>query len=77
MKFNCSTKEKEERRKAKSRKKYERVSNWHKWFAWFPVHLSEEECRWLEFLERRSADSFYLYDCYPHSRDWYYRPKTK
>lgn len=28
---------------------------WHKWFAWFPVRVSEDEIVWLVCVERRSG----------------------
>lgn len=27
--------------------------DWHKWFAWFPVRISDQENAWLEYVERR------------------------
>lgn len=27
--------------------------NWHPWFAWFPVEVSNDELRWLETVERK------------------------
>lgn len=29
---------------------------WHRWFAWYPVRVGENECRWLEYVERRGID---------------------
>lgn len=26
---------------------------WHRWFAWYPVHVPDADCRWLEYVERR------------------------
>lgn len=32
----------------------ERRAEWHKWFAWYPVSLSDEDAWcWLEVLERK------------------------
>jgi len=28
--------------------------NWHDWFAWFPVRISEDEIAWLETVERKA-----------------------
>lgn len=33
--------------------KYERQSQWHPWFAWFPVKVGSHDCRWLETVQRR------------------------
>ena len=30
-----------------------RRSQWHWWFAWYPVKIGRYDCRWLEFIERR------------------------
>lgn len=27
--------------------------HWHKWFALIPRRVSDEECRWLEYIERK------------------------
>ena len=29
------------------------LSNWHAWFAWYPVKVAEYEYRWLEYVNRR------------------------
>lgn len=26
---------------------------WHRWFAWYPVRLTDHDCRWMEWVERR------------------------
>lgn len=30
-----------------------KLSNWHTWFAWYPVRLGEFEVVWLERLKRK------------------------
>ncbi len=30
-----------------------RLGKWHRWFAWFPVRVGENDVRWLERVERR------------------------
>ena len=35
--------------------KIRRLSNWHKWFAWYPVELAQYDCRWLEKVRRRGT----------------------
>lgn len=44
MRFDCGETH-EERRK--------RLTQWHRWFAWFPVKVGDHDCRWFEFVERR------------------------
>ena len=33
--------------------KWERLKQWHRVFAWWPVPISETECVWLEIVDRR------------------------
>jgi len=33
---------------------------WHRWFAWHPVEVGPNDCRWLEVIERRLVD---ILDC--------------
>lgn len=33
--------------------RYEQKTNWHKWFAWYPVRIASGDCRWLEHVERK------------------------
>jgi hypothetical protein len=41
----------------------DKAFRWHRWFAWYPVHIRRHDCRWLEFVERRAVrvaiDPFY------------------
>lgn len=30
-----------------------RKERWHRWFAWYPIRLGDDDCRWLEVVERR------------------------
>lgn len=55
MKFNCglSPKEKDAARWERVQAKVDRLSEWHRTFAWFPVRVGSGDCRWLEFVERR------------------------
>lgn len=58
MKFNCDYRD--------------RVRNWHDWFAWYPVKISEGDCRWLETIEVRadvSGSGRYIWG-------WSYRAKA-
>lgn len=44
MKFDCGETHKE---------KNARLNVWHRWFAWYPVIISDHDCRWLEWVMRR------------------------
>lgn len=44
MRFNCGETAEE---------KEARVTDWHRWFAWYPVRVASGDCRWLEYVERR------------------------
>lgn len=33
----------------------DRISKWHRWFAWYPVRLyNKDMCVWLEWVEQRA-----------------------
>lgn len=49
MKFNCGPSFAE---------RHNRKQQWHKWFAWRPIRLNENDCRWLEYVERKINYSF-------------------
>lgn len=60
MRFDCG---REAALRAKAREQ------WHRWFAWYPVRVSDESCRWLEWVERRiepaaAYDGVYLFHYY-------------
>ena len=40
--------------------KWERLSQWHLWFAWRPVRLDDGRWAWLEWLDRRIEGLFCL-----------------
>lgn len=44
MKFNCGPTY-QQRIAAKEK--------WHRWFAWYPVRIGPNDCRWLECVERK------------------------
>lgn len=33
--------------------RYNRLTNWHSWFAWHPVRVATDDVRWLERVERK------------------------
>jgi hypothetical protein len=40
-------------------KRLEKEQKWHNHFAWLPVRLGRNDCRWLETVERLAEISFY------------------
>lgn len=37
------------------------VSEWHKWFAWYPAEVSGCKFVWLEYVERKmTIDASYI-----------------
>lgn len=32
---------------------------WRRWYAWRPVRVGENECRWLEWVERKETYETY------------------
>jgi hypothetical protein len=64
MKFDCGETWLEKRT---------RLSDWHRWIAWFPVRVGPHDCRWLEHVERKGEWSCGGGDCY---WDWEYREAT-
>lgn len=66
MKINCDYfKDRREAREATIRSQLE---EWHDWYAWFPVRISHNDCRWLETIKRRGNFS------YRHFDGWDYMP---
>lgn len=56
MKFDCGL---------SAQEKWELSSDWHEWFAWYPVRVGHRDCRWLERVERKRS----------YVRYWNYRAK--
>ena len=38
----------------------EQNQNWHLWFAWYPVRVGDNDCRWLEFVCRKAIPKTYV-----------------
>lgn len=55
MKFDCGPTPRERRNALRAAQ-----SEWHSWFAWYPVRVGPRECRWLEPVERRGDFTVYL-----------------
>jgi hypothetical protein len=54
--------------------KLERLQKWHLWFAWHPVRLGENDCRWLEWVQRKGK---YWGNWAADGWDWEYQEATK
>ena len=35
--------------------RYNRLAKWHRWFAWRPIRVAENDIRWLEWVDRRGV----------------------
>lgn len=50
--------------------KFKAKHEWHRWFAWHPVRIGDNNCRWLEFVGRKGR----FWDCMGHGGwIWEYR----
>lgn len=60
MKFNCGPgpETRRARRELRAHLKQERLSNWHSFFAILPRRVGENDCRWLERIERKGTLAF-------------------
>lgn len=45
MKFDCD-------------KRHDRLTDWHRWFAWYSVRIGKNDCRWFEYVERKGKNEF-------------------
>lgn len=62
MKIKCEA-EKEsycQRYIRKKEEKVEKLKNWHRFFAWYPVRINDHECAWLEMVERKYEQVYLL-----------------
>lgn len=76
MKLDCgpSPETKRKRRYEKERAEIKRLKNWHDYFALLPRRIGENDCRWLETIERKGkfiTDDPWEYDFW----EWEYRAK--
>lgn len=61
MKFDCDYfKDKREARWKRRLEWFKKSQEWHKWYAWFPVKLGPNDCRWLETIETRIVLATYM-----------------
>lgn len=70
MKLNCGL-PRHLRQQAKVEAKKEKLEQWHDWFAWYPVRIGSEDCRWLETVGRRCCVSS------NSGRVWFVKYKAK
>ncbi|MDQ3270771.1 MAG: hypothetical protein M3Q12_01190 [Pseudomonadota bacterium] len=48
MKWNCG-----KTRQERAKEEYAKKQEWHLKFAWLPIRVGPEDCRWLEYVQRR------------------------
>lgn len=56
MKFNCGLTG--DAKEAAARAERDKLKVWHRWFAWYPVRVGQNDCRWLEYVERRATNEW-------------------
>lgn len=56
MKINCDYFK--DRREARDEAYVARITEWHDWYAWFPIRLGNNDCRWFETIKRRGRFSY-------------------
>ena len=52
MRFNCNR---------------DKKAKWHRWFAWYSVRVAPNDCRWLEYVQRKGE-----YQASPFWEGWVY-----
>lgn len=64
MKFRCGPRytytELWEMKKKRWQATYDKLSKWHRHFAWLPVKVSRNDCRWLEYVLCRGVSQKYV-----------------
>jgi len=68
MKFNCGPTVGQRIEKFLNNRK-EKLSKWHKYFAWYPVRVSNNTCIWLGYVERKAK----YYSYFVGIEKWEYR----
>jgi hypothetical protein len=48
MRFYCGPSPKEQNEVIAGK-----LREWHRWFAFLPINIGNDQCAWLEFVERR------------------------
>ena len=79
MKINCgpSADAKVLLARERLRQDWENLSKWHTVFAFFPIRVGENDCRWLEYIERRFFPDFDEFEIFGPKKIWFqYRAKS-
>jgi len=53
-----------------------RLSQWHDWFAWYPIKTNGGFFAWLSVIKRRKCTLFIETIITDELWSWEYRPKT-
>lgn len=70
MKFKCGPKiSREEKERILYQQLVDRFCRWHKIFAFFPHKVADNDCRWLETIERK-FDYVSTFDWAPRHPDY-------
>lgn len=79
MKFNCglSKEHREYLRRLKQEADFEKMRQWHDVYAWWPIRVGENDCRWLETIEEKFIGDFedFLWS-FDYPRCWLYKAKS-
>lgn len=54
--------------------KVRQKEQWHDWFAWHPIRLGDNDCRWLETVVRKGEHQWCSGGFY---WQWEYKPKEE
>lgn len=72
MKFDCGPTWRE--RRDAQQAEIKRLENWHTWFAWYPVRVTDtRDCRWLETVFRKGSNDIDM--CGDQFWNWEYKPR--
>lgn len=50
-----------------------RNREWHRYFCWLPTKIAFGDCRWLEWIERRTLRYEFDFSIMYHEGEWEYR----
>lgn len=70
MIINCGI-PRHERRAARAKAEFDRLSQWHPFFALLPRRIGQDRCVWLEWIQRKGSWSDGWY--YGGQWSWTYR----
>ena len=64
MKFKCKEAWQED---------FDKLQEWHEWFAWYPVKIEKNTCVWLEKIQRKGTYMYWgVLDA-----NWFWQYKAK